>query len=82
LAEKRSHAIQMAGSLLVAILVVAVVIAVVTAKVGPDGEDERGRDREDNSGRGSDAGGSLRDYGLEVRLPSVLCPPCIPQGGV
>jgi hypothetical protein len=71
LAGKNSHAIQMAGSLLVALLIVVVVIAVVTAKLGPDGEEERGREREDNRGRGSDAGGGHRSYGFEVRLPPI-----------
>jgi hypothetical protein len=65
--KKSSHAIQMVGSLLVAVLIVIVVIALVTARLGVDGEDEGGRERDDNSGRGSDSGGSSRDYGFEVR---------------
>jgi hypothetical protein len=49
--------LQMAGSLIVAVIIVMVTIAVVTAKVGPDGdellEERERREEDDSSGRGS-----------------------------
>jgi hypothetical protein len=51
----QSHARQMIGSLIVAVLIVVLTIAVVTAKLGPDGDrrsDER-EEEDDNTGRGS-----------------------------
>ena len=48
---------QLLGSIAVALAIVAVTIALVTAKLGPNAEDDRGGDRqeqEDNRGPGGD----------------------------
>ena len=49
-----SHARQIVGSILVALLIVVLTIALVTAKLGPGQEGGRGGDRrsEDHSGPG------------------------------
>ncbi|MBA2312109.1 MAG: hypothetical protein H0V97_04815 [Actinobacteria bacterium] len=59
-----SHARQMIGSLVAAVLIVIVVIALVTANLGPGDSDRNGDDEtryeEDNSGPGSSDGGPDR----------------------
>ncbi|MBA3430650.1 MAG: hypothetical protein H0U16_04105 [Actinobacteria bacterium] len=55
--RKSSHARQMIGSLVAAVLIVIVVIALVTANLGPGDSGRHGgdetRNEEDNSGPGS-----------------------------
>jgi hypothetical protein len=57
--ERRSHAVQMLGSLLVAVAIVAIAVIVMTAKIGADAgkRDDGG----DNSGKGKSGQRSGRD---------------------
>lgn len=43
----RSHALQIIGSLLVAVAIVAVTVSLVTSRLGPGLDDDRGRDARD-----------------------------------
>jgi hypothetical protein len=52
MSQERSHARQMVGSVLVALVIAAIVVAVVTAKIGPGNgkEDHGGKGRQEQSG--------------------------------